>query len=119
MRRREFSEFSENLTDISQGIKISPAYKAVVEDLLELVYQYDKRNGTDLLEHTRDMFSSINSAKKHFNFDFAEEKDESFDEAEVSQERLDLHKQAKSLQSRDSSLSYEEAVILSAKNYSF
>ncbi len=119
MRRQEFSEFANTLTDINQGLKIKPSHRTVVEDLLEIVYQYDYKHGTDLLEHTQDMFSSINPEKSDLEFSFDFSKEDKFDDSEVEPERLNLHKQAKALQSKDSSLSYEEAVILSTTNYTF
>ncbi len=119
MRRKEFSAFAGTLTDLNKGLKIKPSHQAVVEDLLELVYQYDNKNGTNLLEHTRDMFSSINPEKSDLEFSFDFSSEDKFDDSEVEPERLNLHKQAKALQSKDSSLSYEEAVILSTTNYTF
>jgi hypothetical protein len=119
MRRREFAAFAESLTDINQGLKINPAHRTVVEDLLELVFQYDKKHETDLLEHTRNMFSSIKPDKVDIEFDFTKPYKDEFDDSDVLPERLNLHRQAKALQSKDASLSYEEAVILSATNYTF
>ncbi len=119
MRRREFTAFADSLTDISNGVKVHPAHRNTVADLLELVHQYDQKHGTDLSEHTRDMFSSIKPDYVASHFEFTETQDEAFDDAEVQPERLDLHKNAKALQAKDDSLSYEEAVILSATNYTF
>ncbi|MDA3844032.1 MAG: hypothetical protein PF588_06665 [Candidatus Kapabacteria bacterium] len=125
-RRKDFEEYVSSLVSDPKGAKITPAQCDSLIDLLESASARDTNAGSDF----RESISQIDKIKSFINSlpiiplseqfgdtEFAESDIPEFDTDayNVSQDRLELHRQARELQRGTPGMNYEEAVYFARK----
>ena len=125
-RRKDFEEYVSSLVSDPNGAKITPAQCDSLIDLLESASLHDKNAASDFSES----ISQIDKIKAFINslpiialseqfgrVEFAESDIPDFDSDayNVSQDRLELHRQARELQRGTPGMNYEEAVYFARK----